>query len=118
MAQVGAADVDAVAISCLHAYANPVHEAALEAALNRAFPGKFISVSHDVCPEFREYERTSTTVVNAYIGPAVQRYVRRLEDEIRKMGAKSLKVVKSNGGLTSPGNAQRYPVHLMESGRS
>ncbi|MDN5844463.1 MAG: hydantoinase/oxoprolinase family protein, partial [Alcaligenaceae bacterium] len=116
MAQIGAADVDAVAISCLHAYANPVHEAALEAALNQAFPGKFISVSHDVCPEFREYERTSTTVVNAYIGPAVQRYVRRLEDETRKMGVKSLKVVKSNGGLTSPGNAQRYPVHLIESG--
>ncbi len=114
--QVRAADAEAFAISCLHAYANPVHEARLAAALRQAFPDHFISVSHDVCPEFREYERTSTTVVNAYIGPAVQRYVRRLDHETRRLGVRSLMVVKSNGGLTSPDNAQRYPVHLIESG--
>src|SRR5699024_2165633 len=73
-----AADTEALAISFLHSYANPAHEAQVEAALREAFPKQFITVSHDVCPEFREYERTSTTVVNAYIGPAVQRYIQRL----------------------------------------
>src|SRR5699024_9916047 len=111
-----AADTEALAISFLHSYANPAHEAQVEAALREAFPKQFITVSHDVCPEFREYERTSTTVVNAYIGPAVQRYIQRLERETRDMGIAVLMIVKSNGGLTSPGNAQRYPVHLIESG--
>ncbi|MFA5662912.1 hydantoinase/oxoprolinase family protein [Castellaniella sp.] len=114
--QIRSSGADAFAISCLHAYANPTHEVRLAEALKQAFPGRFISVSHDVCPEFREYERTSTTVVNAYIGPAVQRYVRRLDEEAHRMGIRSLMVVKSNGGLTSPDNAQRYPVHLIESG--
>ncbi len=113
---IRASDAEAFAISCLHAYANGDHEARLEAALREAFPDAFITVSHDVCPEFREYERTSTTVVNAYIGPAVQRYIRHLDDEVREMGISSLMIVKSNGGLTSPANAQRYPAHLIESG--
>lgn len=116
VARVRAAGVDAVAISCLHAYANSAHEAELETALRVALPGCFITASHDVCSEFREYERTSTTVVNAYIGPTVGKYIHRLEREAREMGIASLMIVKSNGGLTSPGNAQRYPVHLIESG--
>lgn len=114
--RVRAAGIDALAISCLHSYANSAHEAALESAFRAAFPDCFITASHDVCPEFGEYERTSTTVVNAYIGPAVGRYIRRLEQDTREMGIASLMIVKSNGGLTSPGNAQRYPAHLIESG--
>ncbi|WP_226575938.1 hydantoinase/oxoprolinase family protein [Acuticoccus sediminis] len=111
-----AAAPDAVAISCLHAYANPAHEIALKAAITEALPDAFVSASHEVCPELGEYERTSTTVVNAYIGPAVSRYLRRLEREAAAMGVRSLSIVKSNGGLTSPENASRFPAHLIESG--
>ncbi|MBV7484617.1 hydantoinase/oxoprolinase family protein [Bordetella sp. BOR01] len=107
---------DAVAISCLHAYANSAHEQAIAQAVQQALPDAFVTASHDVCPEFREYERTSTTVVNAYIGPAVGHYIRRLAQAAASMGIKDLMIVKSNGGLTSPDNAQRYPVHLIESG--
>lgn len=116
VARVAALRPAAVAISCLHAYANGAHEKALAAALRSALPGLYVTTSHDVCPEFREFERTSTTVVNAYIGPAVARYIERLEHASRRFGIRSLMIVKSNGGLTSPQNAQRYPVHLIESG--
>ena len=105
-----------IAISLLHSYANGEHEIALRAALQQALPGAFITVSHDVCPEFREFERTSTTVVNAYIGPAVSQYIRRVATQAEELGVGALMIVKSNGGLTSPVNAQMYPVHLIESG--
>lgn len=109
-------DADAFAISCLHAYANADHEKEIGEAVRKAYPDAFITMSHDVCPEFREYERTSTTVINAYIGPPVERYIQRLVSTVEEMGIADLMVVKSNGGLTSPDNAQRYPVHLIESG--
>ena len=111
-----ASGVGAVAVCFLHSYANPAHETALADALAAALPGVFITRSSDVCPEFREYERSSTTVVNAYIGPSVGRYVSRLDDALRARGFERLMIVKSNGGLTSPGNASLYPVHLIESG--
>lgn len=114
--KIRASGANAFAISCLHSYANSQHEQDLEAALRAAYPESFITSSHDVCPEFREYERTSTAVVNAYIGPAVGRYIRHLDEAAADMGIANLMIVKSNGGLTSPQNAQRYPVHLIESG--
>jgi len=113
---VRASGAGAVAISCLHAYANSAHEKAIAQAVRQALPDSFVTASHDVCPEFREYERTSTTVVNAYIGPAVERYIRRLAEAAAAMGIDDLMIVKSNGGLTAPDNAQRYPAHLIESG--
>jgi len=106
----------AVAISLLHAYINPVHELAIAKALRAAIPDLFISVSSDVCPEFKEFERTSTTLVNAYIGPAVKRYIDRIALEAQTLGIEKLMIVKSNGGLSSPENAAKYPVHLIESG--
>ena len=72
---VRSSDVEAVAISLLHAYANDTHEKALGKALREALPGLFVTLSSDVCREFREFERTSTAVVNAFIGPPVQRYI-------------------------------------------
>ena len=111
-----AAEPEAIAIGLLHAYANDAHEAEIEHRLREALPGVFVTRSSDVCPEFREYERTSTTAVNAYIGPVVSRYVTRLDGELRALGVGRLMIVKSNGGLTSPVNAARYPVHLIESG--
>ncbi len=111
-----AAGVEAVAIAFLHSYANPAHEQQLRDAVEQALPGVFVTASSDVCPEFREFERTSTAVVNAYIGPAVGRYIHGIAREARQMGVGDLMIVKSNGGLTSPDNAARYPAHLIESG--
>ncbi|HVR55539.1 MAG TPA: hydantoinase/oxoprolinase family protein [Pseudolabrys sp.] len=111
-----AAGVESVAVSFLHCYANSSHEEAMVAELEDAMPGVYVTRASDVCPEFREYERASTTVVNAYIGPTVSRYVSNLDDELKSHGIDRLMIVKSNGGLTSPQNAARYPVHLIESG--
>ncbi|MEC7655428.1 MAG: hydantoinase/oxoprolinase family protein, partial [Pseudomonadota bacterium] len=85
-------------------------------ALREALPGLFVTLSSDVCREFREFERTSTAVVNAFIGPPVQRYIEHLGNSLSGRGIPKLAIVKSNGGLTSAANAQRYPVHLIESG--
>ena len=110
------AEVQAVAISLLHAYANDHHERRLAEAITRALPDLFVTRSSDVCREFREFERTSTTTVNAYIGPAVSRYIRNLEVQLSRRGIADLAITKSNGGLTSSANARRFPVHLIESG--
>ena len=109
-------NVDSIAVSLLNAYASATHEQQIEVALRKAFPDAFISTSSDVAPEIREYERTSTVAMNAYLGPVVSRYITDLAEEVRATGSRALYVVKSNGGLTSPVNAARYPVHLVESG--
>jgi N-methylhydantoinase A len=111
-----AARVESVAVSFLHSYANSGHEEEVVALLQDALPGMFVSRSSDVCPEFREYERTSTTLVNSYIGPRVSTYVTRLDAALTAKGVDHLMIVKSNGGLTSPKNASHFPVHLIESG--
>ena len=111
-----AAGIESVAIAFLHSYANPAHEQQMRCAIEEALPGIFVTSSSDVCPEFREFERTSTAVVNAYIGPAVGSYIRGIAEKASAMGVQDLMIVKSNGGLTSPDNAAQYPVHLIESG--
>jgi len=116
IACVRAAGVEAVAVSLLHAYANDAHERALGEALESALPGLFVTLSSDGCREFREYERTSTAAVNAFIGPVVRRYIDDLGAALRARDVDRLSIVKSNGGLTSAANARRYPVHLIESG--
>jgi N-methylhydantoinase A len=110
------AGVEAIAISFLHSYANSTHECALAMEIEQGLPNVFVTLSSDVCPEFREYERSSTTLMNAYLGPIVSRYVSQLDRDVQSRGIKHLMIVKSNGGLTSPQNASRYPVHLIESG--
>ncbi|MBJ3774145.1 hydantoinase/oxoprolinase family protein [Acuticoccus mangrovi] len=111
-----AAGFEAVAVCLLHAYAAPEHEHAVGAALDAALPEAFVSLSSDVAPEIGEFERTSTTVVNAYIGPRVRGYLERLHKGLAERGAGGLAIVKSSGGLTTPQNAARYPAHLVESG--
>lgn len=106
----------AVAVCFLHSYVNPENENAVKETLERELPNLFVTTSSDVCPEFREFERTSTTVVNAFVGPVVSRYMKRLSEQSRQMAVADLMIVKSNGGLTSPDNAAAYPVHLIESG--
>ncbi len=116
VARLKAEGIESVAICLLHAYANEGHEQALGAAISAALPGVFLSLSSDVTSEFREFERTSTVTVNAFIGPTVRDYLQRLGRELRARAIPHLAVVKSNGGLSSAANAQRYPVHLIESG--
>jgi len=108
--------IESVAICFLHAYANPENEQKAMEAITREIPHLFVSCSHEVWPEFREYERTSTTVLNAYIRPSVNHYIKNMVEELEKEGVDSFSVMKSNGGLTSWENARRFPVHLIESG--
>ena len=102
---------DAVAISLLHSYANPSHEEAVARAVEAA--GLPLSVSCHLVPEFREYERTSTTVVNAYVAPIMNRYLGRLADEA---GALRVTIMGSNGGAIPIDRAREEPVHTVLSG--
>lgn len=119
VAHVKALDVKAVAICLLHSYRNSAHELALEEALRAGLPGLYISRSSAVAPEFREYERFSTTVVNSFVGPEMNLYVTRLEERTRAAGVEvGLKVIQSNGGLTSPRGVAEKPVTTLLSGPS
>ena len=110
--------VEAAAVSLLHAYANPAHEREVAARLREAFPdGLYVTCSSDILPEIREYERTSTAVVNAYIGPVVQRYMETLLDRLRELGVDCpVHIMQSSGGVMSVGAAGRKPACMVESG--
>ena len=116
-AKLAAAGVESLAVVFLHAYANPAHEKAAVAAIAKAHPGLYLSASHEVSPEIREYERTSTTVINAFVKPLAERYIERLASEIRDLGADApFFMMLSNGGLTHVAEAKHRPVQLLESG--
>lgn len=104
--------VEAVAVCLLHAYANPAHEQELVELLTEALCG-FITASHQVVPEFREYERVSTTVANAYVGPVMQRYLGDLADRLPDA---PVRIMQSNGGSMSLGAARRAGVQTILSG--
>ena len=114
---VKAQQAEAVAVCCLHSWANPDHEARIGEVLDREFPDAFQSLSHDILREYREYERTSTTVLNAYVGPRVSRYLADLERLLTELGFEGrLLIMQSNGGTMSPATAMRLPIATMESG--
>jgi N-methylhydantoinase A len=114
-----AAAVDCVAVCLLHAYANPAHERQLEEGLTCQLPGLAISASHQVSPEIREFERCSTTVLNALLAPVVQRYLENLRNRMTRAGIDCpVLLVQSNGGVTSLETAARFPVRLLLSGPS
>ncbi len=116
-AMLARSDVEAVAICFLHSYINPEHERAAAAILRDALPGRFISVSSDVLPEIREYERTSTTVVNAYIGPVVARYLRALRERLGQCGVGGrLLMMQSSGGALDVERVIAKPAQIVESG--
>lgn len=109
--------VDAVAVCFLHAYANPEHERVVGEILRRMNPQLFVSLSHEILREFREYERTSTTALNAYVGPRVRNYLDTLETYLRGANfAGKFHVMRSNGGVMSLDQARTQPVSMMESG--
>ena len=104
---------EAVAICLLHSYANPTHERQLADAVRSALPQAHLTVSCELLPEFREYERTSTCVANAAVGPVMSRYLGRLEDGL---GAGNLRVMSSAGGSLPPCAVRREPVRTILSG--
>lgn len=112
-----AAHVESVAVCLLHAYANAAHEQRLGELLREQFPEAYVSLSHEILREFREYERTSTTVLNSYVGPLVSRYLISLEKMLADSGfAGTFRVMQSNGGVMSADTAKKMPVTMMESG--
>jgi N-methylhydantoinase A len=116
--QIRDEEVEAVAIALLHAYADDEHERRVEAIV-RAAVGEdvYVTRSSEILPEIREYERTSTTVVNAYVGPAITRYLGSLVSRLREAGIEArLDVMQSSGGTLTPETAEREPAHLIESG--
>ncbi|PWT89589.1 MAG: 5-oxoprolinase [Proteobacteria bacterium] len=115
--QLRAAGVEAVAVCFLHSYANPEHERAAGVIIRDALPQAYLSLSHNILREYREFERTSTTVVNAYIGPKVGGYVKSLKEDLGKVGFRGdLAIMRSNGGFMTPEVATDRPVAMMESG--
>ncbi|MGH7089942.1 MAG: hydantoinase/oxoprolinase N-terminal domain-containing protein, partial [Stellaceae bacterium] len=109
--------VDAIAICFLHSYANPEHERIAAEIAGSALKDCYVTASHDILREYREYERISTTVVNAYIGPKVGGYVRDLNGRLAQAGFRGdLAIMQSNGGVMTPEAAVRRPVMMMESG--
>jgi N-methylhydantoinase A/oxoprolinase/acetone carboxylase beta subunit len=109
--------VASIAVCLLHAYANPAHERRVGEIIAEEAPGAAVSLSHEISPVFREYERTSTTVVNAYVMTAVRDYLRRLGAEMKRRGYPGrLFVMQSSGGIATSEAMERYPVRMIESG--
>jgi N-methylhydantoinase A len=115
--QLKALDVEAVAVCFLHSFTNETHERRAGAILAEELPGVAVSLSCEVCPEIREYERASTTIANAYVLPKMGRYLGQLETDLRSAGIPGpLLLMMSSGGITTVETARRYPVRLVESG--
>jgi N-methylhydantoinase A/oxoprolinase/acetone carboxylase beta subunit len=111
IASLRSLNVDAVAVCLLHSYANPAHERALDAALSEA--GFLVSASHQILLEYREFERWSTTAVNAYVTPLMANYLTRLENSLK---GTPLRIMQSNGGSISAHRAKATAVHTVLSG--
>ena len=111
------AGIEAVAVCYLHAFTNPEHEQRTGAWLGESLPGVSVSLSSEVAPQIREYERMSTTVCNAYVQPLAERYLARIEESLRERGfGQGLYLMLSSGGVTTLETAARFPVRLVESG--
>ncbi|MEW6447554.1 MAG: hydantoinase/oxoprolinase family protein [Bacillota bacterium] len=117
VAAIVGAGVESVAICLLHAYVNPVHEMLLKRALQEKLPHLSVTISSEILPEFREYERTSTTVLNAFVRPVVNGYLGRLEKGLKSAGVKSgLYIMQSNGGVVDSTLAREQSVRTVLSG--
>lgn len=117
ISKLGAAGVESVAVSLLHSYLNDAHEKRIEARLRQALPNLSVSVSSDLAREIKEFERTSTTVANAYVKPIVAKYLHELENRIARIQEGiPLRVMVSSGGFTSAKAGAESPILLLESG--
>ncbi len=112
-----AAGAEALAVCFLHSYSNPLHEQEARRTIAECAPELYVSVSHEILREYREYERTSTTVLNSYVGPRMSVYLTGIEQLLasREFGGRTL-IMQSNGGVMAPATARHQPVRTMESG--
>ena len=111
------AGVESIAVCLLNSFENPAHELEIKKIIEQESPGMFISISYDVLPQIKEYERTSTTVTNAYVKPLTGRYLSKLRGRLESLGSKGkLFIMLSSGGITSVDTAAEYPVRIIESG--
>jgi N-methylhydantoinase A len=110
--------VSAIAVSYLFSFVNPEHELRTRELIEELWPGVAVSLSHEVLPRWREYERTSTTVLDAYLKPLMDGYMQRLEEECDAGGIGQLLILRSNGGVMTPAKARQQPVSLVRSGPS
>jgi len=111
------AGVESIAIGFLHGYANPAHEQRAREIIEAALPDVSITLSSEVCPEIREFERLTTATANAYVRPLIARYLNNLETRLSKIGiASPVLLMTSGGGLTTLETAARFPIRLVESG--
>jgi N-methylhydantoinase A len=117
IAQMRAAGVKSVAVVLLHSYANPANEARVGELIARLAPELAVSLSSEVLPQIKEYERTSTTVANAYVKPLVHGYLERVSTGLASRGFKGrLHIMQSSGGVVSRQTAQEFPIRILESG--
>ena len=111
------AGVQSLAVCYLHAYANGAHERRTREIIRAMAPELAVSLSSEVLPEIKEYERTSTTVINAYVQPVVDRYFRSMEEDLRELGMTiPIMVMQSNGGMMPSESGRQFPIHIIESG--
>src|SRR3954464_1454797 len=111
------AGVESVAVCLLHSYLNPAHERRIKEIVLEEFPEAYLSVSHEVLPLYREFERFSTVALNAYVGPRVARYVARFDEALRSEGfAHGVRLMQSSGGMATVESATQRPVNLLMSG--
>ncbi|MBY0137705.1 hydantoinase/oxoprolinase family protein [Paracoccus yeei] len=114
---IAAAGIEAVAVCLLHSYANPAHERRIGELLAKRLPGLFVSLSVDVLPEIREYERTSTTVINSFVGPPVKTYLDSLRDRLKAAGLPpQFFMMHSAGGIIDSRTVTARPAQIVECG--
>jgi len=117
LGRIRGTDIEAIAVCLLHAHRNPENERAVADVIRDEAPEFFVSLSSEVAPEIREYERTSTTVANAYVRPLVDQYLLRLEQELEALGfAGDMHVMLSQGGIATVDFVRSFPVQIVESG--
>lgn len=111
------AQIEAIAICLLHSYANPAHELAVAQKVRELWPEVVVVTSHEVCREWREYERTNTSVLSAYVQPVVSRYLQRLTSGLKKIGCGGQAyIMQSNGGIETVRSIEVRPISMVESG--
>lgn len=109
--------VEAIAVCCLHSYLNPTHEQRIGELVRAALPDVFLTLSCELLPEIREYERTSTAVINSYIGPPVASYIQSLERSLKRYGVSGrLLIMQSTGGILDADSVIRMPARIVECG--
>lgn len=109
--------VESIAVCLINSFENPVHERMIEEIIREEAPWISTSISYKVLPQIKEYERTSTTVTNAYVKPLTEKYLKRLKDRLEALGFRGkLFIMLSSGGITSVETAREFPVRIIESG--